>query len=164
MIHRDHPISIASSSHFLTNTVLGPSEGQQDLYEAAASRLVEKFLDGFNVTILAFVSLSLSLPVLLSTTRQLPRPNSKSSPNLTRRVFFFCQLRPNILRQILLHGNRHLPLFFLLPNNNNNNDPKHRSCTQSGGGYLQTVFGVGKSCWGEDEFEDGVDEFVCGVV
>jgi hypothetical protein len=43
---------------FHYDRVLGSTEGQQDLYEAAAERLVGKFLDGFNVTILAYVLFS----------------------------------------------------------------------------------------------------------
>lgn len=39
--------------NFHYDRVLGPEETQRDLYEAAASKLVEKFLQGFNVTILA---------------------------------------------------------------------------------------------------------------
>jgi len=38
---------------FHYDRVLGPQEGQKELYEAAAERLVGKFMEGFNVTILA---------------------------------------------------------------------------------------------------------------
>lgn len=41
--------------NFHYDRVLGPDEGQRDLYEAAASKLVDKFIQGFNVTILACV-------------------------------------------------------------------------------------------------------------
>lgn len=41
--------------NFHYDRVLGPDDGQRDLYEAAASKLVDKFIQGFNVTILACV-------------------------------------------------------------------------------------------------------------
>lgn len=38
---------------FHYDRVLGPNDGQKELYDAAADRLVGKFMEGFNVTILA---------------------------------------------------------------------------------------------------------------